>query len=113
MALPVTLLNEFLLKSGLPKKGNKIQKVLKLATEVEARELNKLLEAPPPEKASSSAASSLEPLLGKKSAEQDKKGKKDKKDKKEKKDKKGKKERKTRRIRRAANNPKRRSVGPR
>ena len=43
--LPVSSLNEILDKVSLSKKGNKFNKVMRLATEVEPRDLNKLLQA--------------------------------------------------------------------
>ena len=43
--LAVSSLNEILDKVSLPKKGNKFNKVMRLATEVEPRDLNKLLQA--------------------------------------------------------------------
>ena len=47
--LPVSTLNEVLDKVSLPRKGNKFMKVMRLATEVEPRNLNKLLQAALPD----------------------------------------------------------------
>ena len=55
--LPVSTLNDILDKVSLPRKGNKFMKVMRLATEVEPRDLNKLFQAALPNSYKSQSAS--------------------------------------------------------